>query len=64
MPTQTHPQSQLAGDLFDFAKDRIGVVEASRFMFSGHPAFGDRSPIQLLKAGMLIRLTHTKVPGH
>lgn len=51
MPTETHPQSRLAGELFDLAIRKIGVVDGSRFMFSANPYLDGTSPIEALKAG-------------
>lgn len=51
MPTQTHPTSRVAGDIFDIAIAKIGVIAASRFMFVGNPALDGSSPIEALRAG-------------
>lgn len=51
MPTQTHPRSKLAGDVFDRVKDVLDAVEASRWMFTGNAALDGASSIQALKAG-------------
>ena len=66
MTVCTHPLSQSAGNLFDAACIRLGVVGASRWMFSGHEALGGRSPLQAIKLGrdddarrLLLDLTET-----
>jgi len=51
MPTQTHPQSRVAGDIFDHVKGILGAVEASRWMFTGNAALDGSSPIEVLKRG-------------
>jgi hypothetical protein len=51
MPTQTHPQSRVAGDIFDLVKRTIGAVEASRWMFTGNAALDGASPLEVLKCG-------------
>ncbi len=51
MPTQTHPRSRIAGELFELATRMVGSAEASRFLFCGNAGLGGSTPIQALTAG-------------
>lgn len=40
-----------AGDIYELVKERIGVIRATKWMFSGMEELGGRSPVQAIRAG-------------
>ena len=40
-----------AGDIYELVKERIGVIKATKWMFSGLEELGGRSPVQAIREG-------------
>jgi hypothetical protein len=51
MTVHTHPNGQIAADIYDAVRRVRNAVEAQRFMFAAHDELGGRSPLQAIKDG-------------